>query len=104
MEIVESGLPFDPFNPPPAAIKIAAELLARELMYRGVKPSVHKQPEHHAYVVVIPGGYSELMVDVRASFYTWPDAAAEYGGLSHALWGNHADAAERILATARRAS
>lgn len=99
MKAREPGFPFDPFNPPPAAIKTAAELLALELMYRAVKPSVHNQPAHHAYVVVVPGGYTELMVDVRASFYTWPDPAAAYGGLSHALWGNHVDAANRILIT-----
>lgn len=98
---MELGLPFDPFNPPLAAAKAAAGLLAQELMYRSVKPSVHKQSEHHAYVVVVPGGYAELMVDVRASFYTWRDPAAAYGGLSHALWGNHVDAANRILITAK---
>lgn len=98
---MELGLPFDPFNPPLAAVKAAAGLLAQELMYWGVKPSVHKQSEHHAYVVVVPGGYTELMIDVRASFYTWPDPTAAYGGLSHALWGNHADAAKRILITAK---
>lgn len=101
VEIVESGLPFDPFNPPLAAVKAAAGLLAQELMYRGAKPSVHNQPAHHAYVVVVPGGYTELMVDVRASFYTWPDPAATYGGLSHALWGDHVDAANRILIAAK---
>lgn len=102
VQIVESGIPFDPFNPPQAVIKSAAERLAQELMYRGVNPSVHNQPVRHAYVVAVPGGHTELMVDVRACFYTWRDPASEYFGLSHAVWGDHADAADRILATVRR--
>lgn len=102
VETMGPGLPFDPFNPPPAAVKAAAELLARELMWRGVKPTVHNQPANHAYLVVVPCGYSELMVEVRECFYTWDDPAAEGGRRSHALWGNHANAADRILATARR--
>lgn len=99
---VESDRPFDPFHPPREMVKAAAELLARELMFRGVKPTVVSQPANHAYLVIVPRGSSELMVDVRASFYTWNDPAADHGGRSHAQWGNHANAADRILATARR--
>ena len=95
------GVPYDPFNPPPAAIKQAAELLARELMYRGVKPEVHNQPEHRAYLVVVPSRHGTLMVEVREGFYTWDDSAAHHGARSHALWGDHTDAAVRVIATAQ---
>lgn len=104
MATVRPGFPFDPFDPPPEVIKTAAELLARELADRGVEPSVYDrpgQPGRRAYVVVVPGGYTELVVEVAGCFYSWDDPAAERGGRSHAVWGDHADAATRILATVR---
>ena len=92
---------FDPLDPPSAAIRQAADLLVRELLFRGVKPEVHNQPANRAYLAVVPGRYRKLVVEIRGSFYSWEDARAEFGGRSHALWGDHANAARRVIAAAR---
>ena len=95
------GMAFDPLDPLPAVIRQAADLLARELFFRGVRPEVHNQPANRAYLVIVPGRYRRLVVEVRGSFYSWEDAHSEYGGFSHALWGNAAETADRVLAAVR---